>query len=124
MLTRLETLDETLKLHVSRQNCGDNFCRCDAGRGILSGEVLGQPTVWLRGGIIAALILSFCGVAPAQESPGAQEAAKNQHTAASTAALDRMVDAGKSPRELAQYLFDSHGCKDCHTIGQQGKLGL
>ena len=38
--------------------------------------------------------------------------------------LDRMVAAGRSPRELAQYLFDTHGCKDCHTIGQQGKLGF
>jgi hypothetical protein len=41
----------------------------------------------------------------------------------STAALDRMIAAGKSPRELAQYLFDIHGCKNCHTIGQEGKLG-
>jgi cytochrome c2 len=42
----------------------------------------------------------------------------------STATLDRMIAAGKSQRELAQYLFDTHGCKDCHTIGQEGKLGL
>ena len=42
----------------------------------------------------------------------------------SAAALDRMIRAGKSQRELAQYLFDTHGCKDCHTIGQEGKLGL
>ena len=42
----------------------------------------------------------------------------------SAAALDRMIGAGKSQRELAQYLFDTHGCKDCHTLGQEGKLGL
>ena len=41
-----------------------------------------------------------------------------------TAALDRMIAAGKSRRELAQDLFDSHGCKDCHTIGQESKLGF
>jgi cytochrome c551/c552 len=41
-----------------------------------------------------------------------------------TAELDRMVAAGKSPHELAQYLFDSHGCKSCHTIGHDGKLGF
>jgi len=29
----------------------------------------------------------------------------------SAAALDRMIRAGKSQRELAQYLFDTHGCK-------------
>jgi cytochrome c2 len=42
----------------------------------------------------------------------------------STATLDRMISAGKSQRELAQYLFDTHGCKDCHTIGEKGRLGL
>ena len=40
------------------------------------------------------------------------------------AELDKMIAAGKSPRELAQYLFDTHGCKGCHTIGKEGKLGF
>src|SRR5579859_6624726 len=40
------------------------------------------------------------------------------------AELDKMIAAGKSPRELAQYLFDTHGCKDCHAIGKEGKLGF
>ena len=35
-----------------------------------------------------------------------------------------MIAAGKSQRELAQYLFDNHGCKECHTIGSEGKLGF
>jgi hypothetical protein len=42
----------------------------------------------------------------------------------STAELDRMVAAGKSQHELAKYLFDTHGCKNCHTLGHDGKLGL
>lgn len=42
----------------------------------------------------------------------------------SDATLDKMVAAGKSPRELAEYLFDTHGCKNCHTAGQNGKLGF
>ena len=42
----------------------------------------------------------------------------------STTELDRMIAAGKSPHELAQYLFDTHGCKDCHTIGHDRKLGF
>jgi cytochrome c551/c552 len=42
----------------------------------------------------------------------------------STPELDRMVAAGKSQRELAQYLFDTHGCKNCHTLGHDGKLGF
>ena len=42
----------------------------------------------------------------------------------STAELDRMVAAGKTQHELAQYLFDTHGCKNCHTLGHDGKLGF
>jgi len=38
--------------------------------------------------------------------------------------LDRMIAAGKSQKELAQYLFNTHGCKSCHTMGQNGKLGF
>ncbi len=42
---------------------------------------------------------------------------------AQTQDLDRMIKAGKSQRELAQYVFNTHGCKSCHTIGQDEKLG-
>ncbi len=38
--------------------------------------------------------------------------------------VDRMAAAGKSQQELAQYVFDSHGCKSCHTVGASGKLGF
>ena len=40
------------------------------------------------------------------------------------ATLDKMIAAGKSPQELAAYLFDTHGCKNCHTSGKDGKLGF
>jgi hypothetical protein len=35
-----------------------------------------------------------------------------------------MIAAGASPQELAQFVFDTHGCKNCHTIGHKGKLGF
>ena len=38
--------------------------------------------------------------------------------------LDQMIAAGKSQRELAQHLFDTQGCRKCHTIGHEGKLGI
>ena len=83
-----------------------------------------QRIVLLCGGIMSALVLSLCGgMARAQQSPG-QKAGRNQPSAASSTALDRMIAAGKSQRELAQYLFDTHGCKECHTIGSEGKLGF
>ena len=40
------------------------------------------------------------------------------------ATLDKMIAEGKSPHELVAYLFDTHGCKNCHTTGQGGKLGF
>jgi hypothetical protein len=83
-----------------------------------------QPSVLLRSGIIAALILSLCESASAQQRLGAEKAGANQPSAASSAALDKMIAAGKSPRELAQHLYDTHGCKECHTIGSEGKLGF
>ena len=84
-----------------------------------------QPIVLFRDCIMAVLVLTlFVAAASAQETPGVQKAAGKQPTAASTAALGRMIAAGKSQRELAQYLFDTHGCKECHTIGSEGRLGF
>ena len=57
-------------------------------------------------------IIVFCGMTAA--AAWAQS---------SSAELDRMIAAGKSQRELAQYLFGTHGCLNCHTMGQDGKLG-
>ena len=59
-----------------------------------------------------ALVL---GVFAQQKQPSAQT---------TSAALDRMIAAGKSQKEQAQYVFDSHGCNRCHTVGQNGKLGF
>lgn len=50
--------------------------------------------------------------------------APNQKPSVSDAALEGMIAAGKSAQELAQYVFDTHGCKRCHTIGHDGKLGF
>lgn len=83
-----------------------------------------QQMVFLRRGS-AALVLSLCGgAALAQQSAGVRGAEKKQPPAASSATLDQMIAAGKSQRELAQFLFDTHGCKNCHTIGQEGRLGF
>src|SRR5690349_16833120 len=84
-----------------------------------------QPVVLFRGSIMAVLILSMCaGAAPAQEASGVQKTSSKQPTAASSAALDRMITEGKSQRELAQYVFDTHGCNGCHTMGREGRLGF
>src|SRR5262249_38488546 len=74
-----------------------------------------RTIVWLGGGMLTALALSL-QVRPAHPQRTTPEA--------STAALDRMIAAGKGQREIAQHLFDTRGCNRCHTVGGDGKLGL
>jgi len=38
--------------------------------------------------------------------------------------LDKMSAVGKSQKEMAQYIFENHGCNGCHTAGENGKLGF
>jgi cytochrome c2 len=42
----------------------------------------------------------------------------------SSTKFDQMIAAGKSQRDLAQHLFDTQGCRKCHTVGHEGKLGF
>ena len=48
----------------------------------------------------------------------------SQQPSEPVAVLDRMIAGGASQRQLAQYLFNTHGCKSCHTTGRDGKLGF
>jgi cytochrome c2 len=49
---------------------------------------------------------------------------KQPSPSATSATLDKMIAAKKSQKELAQYVFDTHGCNRCHTVGENGKLGF
>jgi cytochrome c2 len=69
-----------------------------------------------RRAIISAFALFVAACLLAQPKPPSPEA--------TSAALDKMIAARKSQKELAQYVFDTHGCKSCHTVGGSGKLGF
>ena len=60
-------------------------------------------------------VAALCGLPVLLAQPSAQ---------ITTTTLDRMIAAGKGQQELAQYVFDTHGCKSCHTVGQNAKLGF
>ena len=66
--------------------------------------------------LVFAAILLFAGTGLLAQ--------KKQSPQATSAALDKMIAAKKSQRELAQYVFDNHGCSGCHTVGENGKLGF
>jgi cytochrome c551/c552 len=51
-------------------------------------------------------------------------AQQKQSPKTTASVLDQMAASGKSKRQMAQYVFDNHGCNGCHTMGQNGKLGF
>jgi cytochrome c551/c552 len=84
------------------------------------------PIVLAGSALLAGILFSLPQPAAlAQQTQAPPKAAKSQPSAqTTTATLDRMTAAGKSPQELAQYVFETHGCKSCHNVGQNGKLGF
>jgi cytochrome c551/c552 len=54
----------------------------------------------------------------------ANRAQQNGNAKTTIAALDKMAASGKSQKEMAQYVFENHGCTGCHTAGDNGKLGF
>jgi cytochrome c551/c552 len=44
--------------------------------------------------------------------------------APSSRTLDERAVAGKSPQEVASYVFATYDCNSCHTLGQEGKFGF
>lgn len=73
--------------------------------------------------IFATLLCSFglaAFAALAAPSPAPpQSAEKTQTRPAADAGLSHMTSD-----QLATYVFDHHGCKTCHTMGKDGKLGF
>lgn len=67
--------------------------------------------------LLAGLIVSFAPTTANGQSkpPTAQQTGVT---------LDRMIAAHKDQEQLAEYVFNTHGCKSCHALGQNGKLGF
>jgi parallel beta-helix repeat protein len=88
----------------------------------------GGPGAWAGGLWALLLVVAACFARPRAVTAGAfllAVAALAQSPEPQTSAtLDRMVAAHKSQQDLAQYVFDTQGCKGCHTVGLNGKLGF
>jgi len=60
-----------------------------------------------------------------QSAPTSQTAPPPKATSSgSSKALTDAQLSQMSPDDLAKYVFQQHGCKNCHTLGKEGKLGL
>jgi cytochrome c551/c552 len=75
-------------------------------------------------GLICAALTSV--VLFSQSKPASQPAASPKAKASGSPgnALTDAQMARMSPEELAHYVFENHGCKNCHTVGADGKLGF
>lgn len=89
----------------------------------------GRPNLATLLAIGAASLLLCSVLLFSQSKPAAQPAqSSNSPTAASATSNKTMLtDAQMSKMtsdELAHYVFEHHGCNNCHTLGANGKLGF
>jgi hypothetical protein len=88
----------------------------------LCGVVLVQPGSRVkraRTAIRALIVVSLAVTGFRASAQGGQASAQR-----ADAKLDQMIANHTNPNELARYVFDTRGCKACHTVGHDGKLGF
>jgi hypothetical protein len=98
--------------------------------GRLNGVLVKRP--WRRSlGILASfgctfVLAAFFLTSLARSASTSQTSSSQSETQSSPGDKSHgSVDlSAKSPDELAAYVFENHGCKSCHTLGQAGKLGF
>jgi parallel beta-helix repeat protein len=105
----------TLTVHLQRSSAAGSGLPDNSGPWTLGAPAILLALAWPRGrrlrtALSSAVLLAgiACAPARAQQTP---------------AKLDQVIARGSS-KELAHYIFDTHGCKTCHTIGHDGKLGF
>lgn len=67
-------------------------------------------------------VVAFAACSQRQEQSKASPPADTAH-AKTSRTLDEHAVAGKSPQEVANYVFASYDCNSCHTLGGDGKFG-
>lgn len=75
---------------------------------------------------LGATSLVLCSVLLfSQSQPSSQHAQSSKaSTSASQNVLTEAQMSKMSSDELAHYVFEHHGCNNCHTLGANGKLGF
>jgi cytochrome c2 len=91
-----------------------------------------ERRLWRRAfGVVAGLGCSFLliafsqtGVARSASSGGASQSQFQVQSSPTPKTHGEDDLSGKTPDELAAYVFERHRCNSCHTLGQGGKLGF
>jgi cytochrome c551/c552 len=100
-----------------------SLVRSHAGNGVNAARtvttLLGATSVVLCSVVLCSVLLF------SQSKPSSQPAQSS--TASTSSSLNTLPDAQMSKMssdELAHYVFEHHGCNNCHTLGANGKLGF
>jgi len=78
--------------------------------------------IWL-----GATSLVLCAVLLFSQSKPSSQPAQSSQPSTSSSNKTMLTDAQMSKMssdELAHYVFEHHGCNNCHTLGANGKLGF
>jgi cytochrome c551/c552 len=75
--------------------------------------------IWL-----GAASLLLCSALLFSQSKQTSQPAQSTKTSASPDVLTDAQMSKMSSDELAHYVFEHHGCNNCHTLGANGKLGF
>jgi len=70
---------------------------------------------------LAVVAFAACSQRQEQSRAGAPADAAPAKT---SRALDERAVSGKSPQEVANYVFASYDCNSCHTLGKEDKFGF
>ena len=102
---------------------------CFALCGVLVQTGSRRKRLWidLRGAILLAGVgfsLSNTKVLAQSSQTGPSSASAPALAQQTATKLDEMIAGGASSTDLAQYVFNNHGCRNCHTMGRNGKLGF
>lgn len=89
----------------------------------MRGLFLIRPNTRVLAICLGACSLVLCSLVLFSQSQKSSQPAGSAATANKAMLTDAQM-AKMSSDELAHYVFENHGCKNCHTMGANGKLGF
>jgi cytochrome c551/c552 len=91
-----------------------SMLRSNANKGV---DLARTAAIWLgTASLVLSSVLLFSQSKPSSQPQSSTSASPNTLT---DAQMSKM-----SSDELAHYVFEHHGCNNCHTLGASGKLGF
>lgn len=90
-----------------------------------SANIANHAAIWLgAASLVLCPIFLFSQSNPASQPAQSSSSATPSSATAGKAMLTDAQMSKMSSDQLAHYVFEHHGCNNCHTLGANGKLGF